>query len=435
MHPSVRALILLVVLLVALFSVQVRAASTTLSWSPSPSQSVIGYSLYYGTASGQYSAKVDLGNVNTATLSNLGEGVTYFYAVTARNAVGESAPSNEVSATTPYQAPVAGFIATPASGSTPLTVSFSNTTTGAVSSYQWNFGDGTTGSGVNESHTYTAPGSYSVSLTATGPSGLTSTVTQPNVITVGAPSTLPVAGFTVSPSSGVAPLSVSFTNASINATSYQWNFGDGTSGAEVNPIKTFGIGTYTVTLTASNANGSNAVSKLISVSAPPSSQSYTIWAANATPPEGPAFDPNPVELGVKFKADVAGKIVALRFYRHPANAGPHTLSLWSATGTLLGRATTAVETSSGWQQANLSTPVSIAPGQVYVASYFVASKNYAFSQNYFATKGVDNGPLHALKNGVSGGNGVYTYGASPRFPKSTYSATNYWVDVVFVPNN
>ena len=51
--------------------------------------------------------------------------------------------------------------------------------------------------------------------------------------------------------------------------------------------------------------------------------------------------------------------------------------------------------------------------------------------NYFLSKGADNPPLHALTNGVSGGNGVYAYGASSAFPNQTWSAANYWVDVVF----
>ena len=51
----------------------------------------------------------------------------------------------------------------------------------------------------------------------------------------------------------------------------------------------------------------------------------------------------------------------------------------------------------------------------------------------FAAAGVDTPPLHALSNGVTGGNGAYLYGASA-FPTETYNATNYWVDVAFVPN-
>ena len=56
---------------------------------------------------------------------------------------------------------------------------------------------------------------------------------------------------------------------------------------------------------------------------------------------------------------------------------------------------------------------------------------YAADGAYFASKGVDNGPLHALQNGVSGGNGVYAYGSTSAFPSSTFNSANYWVDVVF----
>jgi hypothetical protein len=52
---------------------------------------------------------------------------------------------------------------------------------------------------------------------------------------------------------------------------------------------------------------------------------------------------------------------------------------------------------------------------------------------YFASGGVQNGPLEALADGVDGGNGVYRYGASSGFPTLTYQATNYWVDVAFSP--
>ena len=49
-------------------------------------------------------------------------------------------------------------------------------------------------------------------------------------------------------------------------------------------------------------------------------------------------------------------------------------------------------------------------------------------------QGVDTPPIHLLRDGVSGGNGVYAYGASSTFPTNTYNATNYWVDVVFTTN-
>jgi hypothetical protein len=54
--------------------------------------------------------------------------------------------------------------------------------------------------------------------------------------------------------------------------------------------------------------------------------------------------------------------------------------------------------------------------------------------NYFAANGVDNPPVHLLRDGVSGGNGVYAYGATSTFPANSFLASNYWVDIVFVLN-
>ena len=70
---------------------------------------------------------------------------------------------------------------------------------------------------------------------------------------------------------------------------------------------------------------------------------------------------------------------------------------------------------------------------VYVVSYHTNVGNYAYTSAYFASVGVDKAPLHALRNGVAGGNGVFRYGASA-FPASTFNSNNYWVDVVFVPH-
>jgi len=76
-------------------------------------------------------------------------------------------------------------------------------------------------------------------------------------------SSAPVANFTVSPSSGVAPLAVAFSDTSSNGpTSWAWDFGDGATTTTQNPSHTYSAaGTYTVKLTATNAAGSNTVSK------------------------------------------------------------------------------------------------------------------------------------------------------------------------------
>jgi hypothetical protein len=136
-----------------------------------------------------------------------------------------------------------------------------------------------------------------------------------------------------------------------------------------------------------------------------------------------------VELGVKFRSDVSGYITGIRFYKASTNSGTHVANLWSASGTLLGSATFANETASGWQQVNFSTPMAITAYTVYVASYHTNVGHYSADQNYFAASGVDNPPLHALANEVSGFNGV-----SPMAPRAAsqpgFNSSNYRVDVV-----
>jgi hypothetical protein len=142
---------------------------------------------------------------------------------------------------------------------------------------------------------------------------------------------------------------------------------------------------------------------------------------------------SPVELGVKFRSDVAGTVKGIRFYKASTNTGTHVGSLWTSTGTRLASATFNKESASGWQQVNFSTPVSIAADTVYIASYHCPAGHYSEDVNYFATSGVDRAPLHLLVNGVSGGNGVYSYGAAGTFPTQAWKAANYWVDLMFQP--
>ena len=159
-------------------------------------------------------------------------------------------------------------------------------------------------------------------------------------------------------------------------------------------------------------------------------QLYAIWS-NATPAVIDAGADSSVELGVKFTADVGGTIQGIRFYKAAANTGTHTGSLWDSQGHLLATATFTGETASGWQQVNFAAPVTITANTVYVASYHTSVGHYSLTSKYFATSGADNPPLHAPASGTVGGNGVYKYGASTVFPKSSYNASNYWVDVVF----
>jgi len=81
------------------------AASVTLTWDPSPDATVTGYRIYYGVASRSYTNIVDAGDATSITISNLVEGVTYYFAATAYNVLGmESEFSDEVSYTVPSTA-------------------------------------------------------------------------------------------------------------------------------------------------------------------------------------------------------------------------------------------------------------------------------------------------------------------------------------------
>jgi len=139
-----------------------------------------------------------------------------------------------------------------------------------------------------------------------------------------------------------------------------------------------------------------------------------------------------VELGLKFRSDVAGNVTGVRFYKGTRTTGTHTAALWSSTGTRLATATFTGETASGWQQVTFSTPVAITANTVYVVSYHTNVGNYAYTRNAFTKAGIDSGPLHALRSKVSGGNGVFRYGGVA-FPNESVNSSNYWVDVVFVP--
>ena len=158
----------------------------------------------------------------------------------------------------------ASFSSSVLSGTAPLSGAFSNASTNATS-YSWSFGDGTTSTDSSPTHTFTAAGSYEVTLEA---SNAWKNRLARTTITVAAPA--PVASFSASKSSGRAPLSVSFSSKSSNITSYLWSFGDGSAGSnEASPTHTFKkAGTFTVTLTATGPGGTATATRTIKVSKP-----------------------------------------------------------------------------------------------------------------------------------------------------------------------
>ena len=185
-------------------------------------------------------------------------------------------------------------------GPPPQDVIFNNKTTGEISSYLWDFGDGTsTSTEEHPTHTYTTAGSYNVTLTAIGVGGnvlkvKTVTITPPRPNADFDFTSSPTCPYTAGSSYGPceAPIVVSVTNTSTgNITSYFWQFGDGSTSTDENPTsRTFASeGTYSISLTATGPGGSDSAFKQIvtTKTVPLPEPNFEIHAASVTSPSHP----------------------------------------------------------------------------------------------------------------------------------------------------
>lgn len=169
-------------------------------------------------------------------------------------------------------------------------------------------------------------------------------------------------------------------------------------------LRLLGATSYTVTVAAAEDVAGNALTE-------PATWTFrteracpcSVWKDN----EGPAavdvsIAEGAVELGMRFRPLRDGRITAVRYYRAAGADTTVRVNLWNrATKNLLGTATAGVGGAAGWRQVPLPTPVDVEEGQEYEVLFFA-------------------------------GNGVFLYNASSAFPtESSWTSTNYWVDVVF----
>lgn len=211
------------------------------------------------------------GNGNTSNLQNP---PNQFYAntgnynvqLTVENLNGCTDTRNRT--ITVYQSPIPAF--TPTSVCVNSLATFIDNSTSSIGdpilSWNWNFGDLSTSTNQNPTHTYSLPGFYDMILTVNTAFCSGTDTVQINVENV------PTANFSTDTSSGCADLLVNFTNtSSANAVNYIWNFGDGNSSILQNPnhtfTNTFGIDTsYTIQLIAQTAFGcSDTTTQLVTV--------------------------------------------------------------------------------------------------------------------------------------------------------------------------
>ncbi|HTY14528.1 MAG TPA: PKD domain-containing protein [Methanoregulaceae archaeon] len=166
------------------------------------------------------------------------------------------------------RSPFADFTANPTSGISPLLVRFTDQSSGKPFLYYWTFGDGLVSTDKNPVHVYQKPGNYTVTETVQNFFG-TSKKIKENFIVISAK---PAASFTANPAAGLSPLDVQFVDTSTgNPTQWSWNFGDGTTSTQENPLHTYTAGgVYSVKLTVTNSVGSDSVTKTqeVSVSTP-----------------------------------------------------------------------------------------------------------------------------------------------------------------------
>lgn len=154
------------------------------------------------------------------------------------------------------QAPVANFAANNTSGCSPLIVQFSDQSTGSPTSWHWDLGNGSTSTVQNPTTTYTTPGTYTVTLTATNSSG-SNAITKTAFITV---FDAPSAKFTSTDTAGCTPHTVTFTDQSTTPggtiSQWEWNFGDGGTSNQQNPTHIYNTsGTFNVFLKVTSSNG------------------------------------------------------------------------------------------------------------------------------------------------------------------------------------
>ncbi len=181
----------------------------------------------------------------------------------------------------PNVEPTAAFTVSCTAGTCQMDGATSTDSDGTITSYVWDFGDGTSpGAGVTASHVYAASGTYPVTLTVTDNRGGTGTATQNVVVTV--PNQLPLASFSVS-CNGLDCAFDSSASSDPDGTivAHQWNLGDGTTSTDASPNHTYGAaGTYTVAMTVTDNLGATSTSTTgVSVVDPNTTPSVVFRAA------------------------------------------------------------------------------------------------------------------------------------------------------------
>ena len=233
------------------------SSSLQANWAASadPNSAVSHYMIAAGTTAGgsDVMAWTNNGTALTATLNGLTltQGSTYYVSVKAVNNAGLEGAVTSSDGITIATSTLAGFFMSSNEICQGDSIQYTNSSVGATS-YLWEFTGGVpaTSTAANPVVHYLNSGVYGITLYAYGPTD-TAEVMSPAAVTVRAVAT---AGFSVNDTVFFIPDAMAlFTNTSISAVSYAWDFGDGATSADVNPWHLYGdTGVYTVQLVAAS---------------------------------------------------------------------------------------------------------------------------------------------------------------------------------------
>ena len=242
-----------------------------------------------------------------------------------------STSQNTVAVTSPPPPISAGFTLNPSSPDVGQSISFTASASGGTRpySYSWNYGDGSTGTGLQSTHIYPSVGTYQVTLTVADSQGNTATGVEPLVV-----GTSPLLdGFTHSRTSAQPGENINFTASARGGTppySYSWDFGNGASATGASATYSYATaGPYTVTLTVTDSTDhSNSTSQNLTIYSP-AQPDFELNTDQSTLSAQPGSEQS---LAITVR-DIAGPSGTIRFNATISPSGPQ-ISLDPANVTL-----------------------------------------------------------------------------------------------------
>ncbi len=276
------------------------AVDKTLLWSAATGAT--SYDVYFGTNATNVSNATTASSefMGAQTNTNYSPGTmltstTYYWRIDSANSFGTTKGDLWTFSTAPPP-PVAEFSADSTIGTTTTEFTFTDGSSGSITSWSWDFGSGASPptASTQGPHivTYNTAGTKTVSLTVIGPGGSDSETKADYIMVTSVPA--PIADFTANPTSGTVPLVVTFTDTSTGSTTgWDWDFGSGasppisnTQGPHDVTYNTTGLKTVSLTVFGPGGNDTETKVDHITVTVAPMSTVYVATTGNDTTGDG-----------------------------------------------------------------------------------------------------------------------------------------------------